>query len=296
MKVIITGATGFLGKTIVQNLIALQHDVFTLARDNADITSDLAINIPSLPACDLLIHAAGKAHIVPKTEEEKKDFFDVNVKGTQNLLRGSEASGLPKSFVFISSVAVYGLESGTNIKEDMPLLAKEAYGESKIEAERLVWAWCQKNNVTCTILRLPLLAGSNPPGNLGAMILGIKKGYYFNIAGGKAKKSIVLIDDVANAVLTAASTGGIYNLTDGYNPSFYELSTFIAKQLHKKQPFNMPYFIAKMLAFTGDIIGSKSPINSVKLNKITADLTFDDSKARALLKWAPQPVLKGLKL
>ena len=55
----------------------------------------------------MVIHAAGKAHSVPKTAFEKQQFYDINVLGTQNLLAGFEKIGLPKQFVFISSVAVY---------------------------------------------------------------------------------------------------------------------------------------------------------------------------------------------
>lgn len=294
MKVIVTGASGFLGNAILQNLA--QYDVITVARTNAHIIADLAVQMPNLPAADLVVHAAGKAHMVPKTEAEKQDFFDVNVIGTQNLLQALELSGVPKNFVFISSVAVYGVEEGSGIDEDHPLQATDPYGVSKIQAEQLITEWCKKHNITCAILRLPLLAGPNPPGNLKAMIKGIKKGYYFNIAGGRAKKSIVLVNDIAKIIPVAAQFGGVYNLTDGYHPSFAELSVLIAKQLNKRKPLNMPYFFARALAMAGDIIGKKSPVNSAKLKKMMADLTFDDSKARSVLGWKPTPVLVGFKI
>ena len=188
----LTGASGFLGAIILRALSA--YDIQTLGRgSDPDYKCDLARQVPLFnKAFDTVIHAAGKAHSVPGTDREKQDFYQVNVIGTKNLLEGLEnSSALPKSFVFISSVAVYGLETGTNIDEDIPLLAKDPYGDSKIQAEMLVHDWSLRNNVICTILRLPLIAGPNPPGNLGAMIKGIKKGYYFNIAGGKTKKSVV---------------------------------------------------------------------------------------------------------
>jgi nucleoside-diphosphate-sugar epimerase len=154
--------------------------------------------------------------------------------------------------------------------------------------------WCKKHNVVCTILRLPLLVGENPPGNLGAMIKAIDKGYYFNIGGGKAKKSMVLAEDVAAFVPKVAIIGGIYNLTDGVHPDFYELSVAISKNKNKKAPYNLPLFIAKTIGFVGDVLGDKAPINSLKLKKITSDLTFDDTKAREIAGWNPHRVLQYL--
>ena len=290
MLILLTGANGYLGKSIVKKNV-VNHILKCLSRTAGDYKVSLENEIPNFnQSFDLVIHAAGKAHSVPTTQEEKKQFYDVNVLGTQNLLKGLEVSGVPQQFVFISSVSVYGLESVVSISEEQPLLAKDAYGLSKIEAEILVSEWCKLNNVVCTILRLPLLVGENPPGNLGAMIKAIDKRYYFNIGGGKAKKSMVLAEDVAEFIPIVANRGGVYNLTDGYHPSFFELSSAIARKIKKSAPMNMPLFIAKALGFMGDFLGSKVPINSQKLKKITADLTFDDSKARSV-GWQPRRVL-----
>ena len=171
-------------------------------------------------------------------------------------------------------------------------MAKDPYGLSKIKAERLVYEWCEKHKITCTILRLPLVVGPNPPGNLGAMIKAIKKGYYLNLSGGIAKKSMVFIEDIARYILKESQIGGVYNLTDGYHPSFLEISNLISKQLNKSKSLNIPIWIAMILAFIGDLFGSKAPINSNKLNKIVSKLTFDDRKAREAFGWMPSPVLK----
>jgi len=296
LKILLIGSNGFLGRQI-QTTLNPKFDIITLSRSNSRIECDISNFIPFLPKVDIVIHAAGKAHSVPKTSLEKQSFFDVNFKGTQNLLKGLEESKtLSKSFVFISTVAVYGRDNGVNISENTPLFAKDPYGLSKILAEQLVLDWCKKHNVICTILRLPLLAGQNPPGNLGAMIEGIQKDYYFNIAGGYAKKSMVLAKDVAKSILKVAEIGGIYNLTDGYHPSFAELSNHISIQLGKGKPMNMPLWLASIIAKFGDLLGSKAPLNTNKLKKITSDLTFDDSKAREAFGWNPNPVLEGFKI
>lgn len=292
MNILLTGSNGFLGSTIKDKL-SISNILTTLSRSNSDYINSLEKEIPVFKeSFDLIIHAAGKAHSIPKTESEKKQFHDVNFLGTLNLLKGLEKIGFPKEFVFISSVAVYGQETGDNINEDHPLIAKDPYGESKIEAEKLIIDWCKENNVICTILRLPLLVGKNPPGNLGAMVKAIKKGYYFNIGGGKARKSMVLSKDVAFIIPFVSPIGGIYNLTDGFHPSFYDLSLAISK--NKKQ-LNLPFFIARTLGKIGNLLGDKAPINSLKIKKITSDLIFDDSKARKLLNWKPELVLDYIK-
>jgi nucleoside-diphosphate-sugar epimerase len=290
-QVLLTGSTGFLGN-IISNSIITSVDIFTLGRRKCIINCDLSNSVPLLPTVNMVIHVAGKAHLIPKNIIEKQAFFDVNFRGTQNLLRGLENSkSLPQAFILISSVAVYGYETGVNICEKAPLLAQDPYGLSKIQAEQLVLDWCKNNGVICTILRLPLVVGKNPPGNLGAMLNAIKKGYYFNIGDGLAKKSMVLAEDVAKFIPIIASIGGIYNLTDGVHATFKDLSQSIAKN---KIP-NLPLFAAKIFGLIGDLIGKKSPINSLKIKKITSDLTFDDSKAREM-GWEPQCVLEYLKL
>jgi nucleoside-diphosphate-sugar epimerase len=294
MNILLTGANGFLGKTIVKEL-SKENSIFSLSRSSGVYQVVLENEVPNFEEkFDLVVHAAGKAHSVPKTESEKIEFHKVNVIGTGNLLKGFENLVVPEQFVFISSVSVYGQEFGIGINEDHKQEAKDPYGLSKIEAEALVMEWCKKNNVVCTILRLPLLVGENPPGNLGAMIKAIDKGYYFNIGGGKAKKSMVLAEDVATFIPHIAAIGGTYNLTDGFHPDFKSLSAVIAKHYRKAQPLNLPMPVAKMMGFVGDLIGNKAPINSLKLKKITSDLTFDDSKSRKL-GWNPQSVLEYLK-
>lgn len=295
MEILITGATGFLGKSIVKEL-ANSHNLIRLSRTSGDYKVFLENEMPNFDQkFDLVVHAAGKAHSIPRTEVEKKQFHDVNVLGTLNLLQGLEKVGVPGQFVFISSVSVYGQDRGVSIDENHSLQAKDPYGLSKIAAEELVTKWCKQNKVVCTLLRLPLLVGENPPGNLGAMLRAIDKRYYFNIGGGKARKSMVLVQDVAVFIPLVASVGGVYNFTDGFHPSFSELSLAISENKNKRRPLNLSIALAKFMAKIGDFLGDKAPINSLKVNKITSDLTFDDTKAREILNWKPQSVIDYLK-
>lgn len=292
MKILITGSNGFLGRLIC-NELENENEIFGLSRNSGNYKFSLEKEIPVFNnEFEVVIHAAGKAHSVPKTEIQKKEFYEVNVVGTQNLLKGLENSTLPKEFVFISSVSVYGQEIGNKIEENHPLKGTDPYGLSKIEAEKIIANWCEENNIICTILRLPLLVGKDAPGNLGAMIKAITKGYYFNIGGGKAKKSMVLARDVASAIMKVAPVGGIYNLTDGLHPDFNELSLAIATNKNKRKPSNLPMTAALFIGKIGDLLGGKAPIDSLKIKKMTSDLTFDDTKAKITFDWKPQSVVE----
>lgn len=292
--ILLTGASGFLGRNIENVLQKSSYEYTTIGRTALNqINCDLSTSVPSLPEVDIVIHAAGKAHIVPKNKLERQEFFDVNVAGTRNLLKAlAIQSSTIRKFIFISSVAVYGAPCGDNISETHALRAQDAYGMSKIEAERFIKDWCSERNIPCYILRLPLIAGKNPPGNLKLMIEAIRSGKYKRIGKGDAKKSIVLANDVANFIMSINGPSGEYNLTDGHHPCFAELEKKIAQAIDRPQPSAIPYKLARFLGWTGDLFGRRFPVNSDQIKKITTSLTFDDSKARKLLAWQSRDVLK----
>jgi nucleoside-diphosphate-sugar epimerase len=296
-KLLFTGASGFLGYNIRPTL-ENNYDVHTIGlTDDDDIKMNIAKEIPPINThYDVVLHAAGKAHTVPKTEAEKQVFYDVNYRGTINLCHGLEKAGVPKALVFISTVAVYGCEYGELITEEHPLDGKTPYARSKILAEEFLTQWCKEHHVVLSILRPSLLAGKNAPGNLGAMVNGIKKGFYMNIAGGKVVKSILMAEDIARLLPLLEEKGGIYNVCDTNQPTFGELSASVAKQLGKRKPFSIPYWMAWCMAKFGDPLGGKIPFNSYKLEKMTKSLTFSNEKARRELGWEPLDVLENYKV
>lgn len=297
-RYLVTGGNGFLGGILTRCLKQGGNEVSLLGRSAGnDLTFDISteFDLPAGLEFDTVIHAAGKAHAVPSSARESDEFFDVNFKGTQNLCHALEKlSIMPAAFIFISTVAVYGLDEGAGINESHALNGQTPYAKSKIMAEEWLQEWALKNGVKLGILRLPLIAGPNPPGNLGAMINGIRKGSYFSIGNASAKKSVVWAEDVAGIIPVTAKVGGIFNLTDGYNPSFGELEKVIAHASGKKEPKKIPASLAKFMGRIGDMLGNAAPINTIKLKKITSTLTFDDSKARRLLNWSPSLVLEKL--
>lgn len=293
MSILITGSSGFLGRYIFNALREKQCQIMTMGRSTGNLLSiDFSKEMPVLnQPYDYVIHAAGLAHVMNASRSNDYLFDLVNFQGTKNIGRAFENLGVfPKQLVFISSVAVYGLEEGWDIDESFPLNGYSPYAISKIKAEEFLLEWGEKWGVQILILRLPLVAGINPPGNLGRMIKAIHKGTYFSIGGGQAKKSMVLAEDIAKLLKDLPVKRGIYNLTDGIHPSFRQLEEVICRQLEKRNPFDFPEVPARIVAKLGDLLPF-FPLNSATLNKMTRHLTFSDRKARERLYWKPNSVL-----
>jgi nucleoside-diphosphate-sugar epimerase len=293
MNALLTGFNGFLGSYVLAELEKL-YQVTTMGLGQGHIPIDLTVLQPKTDQqFDKVVHLAGLAHFHPSTPEEEQRFFDVNLTGTKNLFNGLSGNLKPgTSVVFISTVAVYGLDEAFNVSEDWPLLGNTPYAKSKIEAEAWLTTFCEKNQLKLTILRPPLVIGKDPLGNLMALIDGIKKRKYLSIAGGKARKSMVLASDIARLIADPEIPEGIFNLTDGKHPSFKELENRIAEHLGQSSPPSIPLFAAKILGWVGDVLGGRFPVNSDKITKITSDLTFSDDHLREQYSWKPTPVLE----
>jgi nucleoside-diphosphate-sugar epimerase len=291
---LIVGHTGFLGRKIVQ---VVEYNAL-LSRAAGDFCYDIAAEVPVFNyKFKNVVCVAGKAHTSPKNDQERQEFFRVNFEGVKNLVKGLETSdSIPQFFVFISTVSVYGLEQGENITEDQARNGNSPYALSKIMAEDFLLEWAEKRGVVLTILRLPLVAGANPPGNLGKMIQGIKRGRYVSLGGGKARKSVVLAKDVAEFIPRIAEVGGIYNLTDGVHPMFRDIEEAVKRQTGRSFVPSCPACVARLLGKVGDRLGQSFPINSSLVNKMTSTLTFSDQKARETGLWNPRPVIDNFQI
>jgi nucleoside-diphosphate-sugar epimerase len=301
-RCLVTGGTGFVGSHVVEALQASGHDVTIVSRHSSGMTSVTADisdrNFAVSSDYDWIFHVAGKAHINPKTETQRREFYRVNHEGTRNLLAALRRNTLPESFVLVSTVAVYGMQVGENVTESAPREARDPYGDSKIRAEDEVTQWGQQHAVRIGIVRLPLVAGRSPPGNLGRMFRAIARGRYVGIGDSSARRSMVLAEDVGRVMERVAHVGGVYHLTDGYHPSFAEIERTIASAISKSTPLHLPRLVASAAAHAGDFLEAISrrtmPFDSAILAKMTSSLTFADRSARAALGWSPRRVLDAL--
>ncbi|MFC3415200.1 NAD-dependent epimerase/dehydratase family protein [Algoriphagus hitonicola] len=282
MKVLLSGGTGFFGGFIHRAFQDAGHQIQTIGRSKInDISCDLSLESPELPAYDLIIHAAGKAHMIPKMADEEQEFSDVNFQGTVNLVKGLVHR--PKTFIFISTVAVYGLDTGLEIDESSPLNGDSPYAKSKIAAEKFLQCWAKENNIDLYIFRLPLIFGEDAPGNLGKMENAIKKGYYIRIGNSDAEKSVVSAQDAAVFFTNLKGIPGVYNLVSKPNPKLSEIEEYYAKKYSKKI-FSIPLGFFSILAKLGDLF-PMFPLNTYSLDKLTKSLTFSSKKANSDLNW-----------
>ena len=109
-------------------------------------------------------------------------------------------------------------------------------------------------------------------------------------------KSILMAEDIARIMPALVEKGGVYNVCDTFQPTFGQISKSIAEQLGKSRPICIPMWMAKCMALAGDLLGTRAPINSYKLEKMTRSLTFSNEKARKELGWEPLDVLTNYKI
>lgn len=276
MNLFVTGSSGFLGRNLIEFLN--DKDLSVIAPNRSELLSSLA----EQNSIDLFIHSAGKAHSIKR--EDSDEFFEANLELTKKITQQIDVHGIRlNTFVFISSVAVYGLDEGEGIIESQPLNGKSPYAVSKKMAEEHLQNWASTNGVNAVILRLPLIFGENAPGNLGAMERAIKSRYYFQIGEGSARRSIVHVKEFSEFVLSLCGKSGVYNLASKKHPSYYEIGIYFGKKYNRKIK-ELPLNPLKSLAFLGDVL-PKFPLNSYRLSKLNQTLTFNDEKARRELGW-----------
>jgi nucleoside-diphosphate-sugar epimerase len=227
VKLLVTGATGYVGSAIAQACVSAALDVRLTGRaETANYSrgqyqaSDL-LNEVSLAqvtsGVDVAVHAAGLAHQFGAGTEDRESFQRVNVQGTINLCRAAIASGV-RRLILISSVSVYGPGAGLR-NENYPCQPEGAYAQSKHEAESKARELALKAGLALTILRLATVYGEGDPGNVGRLIRAIDIGRFLWIGNGSNSKSLIHCDDVARACLAVvqrpAPTAGaeVYNVT-----------------------------------------------------------------------------------
>lgn len=218
MEILVTGATGFVGGAIVEELAAANnawkiHCFGSRESKNfsklqnfykVDITNYKNLSVLKAPVkLDAVIHSAGLAHQFERTE--RGEFFKVNVEGTRNILRFAE-SRLVEHFVLISSVAVYGsdLKNGQEksfqkFDENVLCRPQGEYAESKLQAEEEAVKFCREKDISLTILRLATVIGEGDRGNVARLIEAIDKDRFLMIGKGENYKTLIYKKDAARA-------------------------------------------------------------------------------------------------
>lgn len=315
MKVLVTGANGFLGSWLTRALVRQGHEVYALVRAESDLSELEGLNCnyvfgditeldslyKSFADIDTVFHTAG---LIAYKKRDRAKMEKVNVYGTENVIDACLTKKVRK-LVYISSVVAVG--AGFNPKqilnEDSPYNVKPldlGYFETKRAAEKLVIEAFKKKNLDCVILNPSTIYGEGDAkkGSRKTQVQVAQGRFNFYTSGGV---SVVAVEDVVTAILTAWEKGrsGERYILSGENITIRELFTIIAEEAGVKPPANkIPNFVIFILGRIGDwmeSLGFKGPLSTENAWTATLYHWFDSGKAQKELGFKPRPAREALR-
>ena len=286
MKILVTGASGFIGKRLVLALQKDQIHVRLLSRKklNKDtIVCDLKVDpIPddSLMGVHTIFHLAGFTHDMRDATEIQDLYQKVNVDATIRLAKLAVKSNI-KRFIFVSSVKaggspIFGVCSSERDQAD----PEGVYGKTKREAELKLLEIGKKSDIHISIIRPSLVYGPNVKGNLQLMLSGVKKGWFPTLPETGNRRSMIHVDDLVRAILLVAedkrANGEIFIATDGTPYSSRDIYNAMCDVTGKLIPkWSVPKFLFDMVSLI-------SPRIKYKVNKLLGDECYSSDKLKAL--------------
>jgi nucleoside-diphosphate-sugar epimerase len=225
MKIVVTGANGFVGKRFMEyNQGKFQLQALSL-RSNQLSSFDFAV-------VDAIVHLAGKAHDMRSTNDQ--EYFNINFELTKKLADKAKAQGVPH-FLYISSVKVYGDEDRELLDEESTCIPGDAYGKSKLEAEKYLKS-IENNQFKVAIVRPPLVYGPGVKGNMNRMLKLANSNLPLPFAKTRNRRSMVFLDNLIELLNRIVLTGsrGTFVAGDERAVSTEELISEIRKAMDKK--------------------------------------------------------------
>lgn len=294
-RVLITGATGFIGSFLCKQLQKTKRNYRSAVRDHlANTVHSIVIeDIDSqtdwgqaLHGIDVVIHLAARTHIMNDTALDPfAEFRRVNIEGTLNLARQAAAAGV-KRFIFISSVKVNG-ESTTNFKpftEVQATAPQDLYGMSKKEAEEGLYAIADETGMTVVIIRSPLVYGPGVKANFYNLLKLAYTSFPLPFGAVHNKRSMIYLENLVEFIMKCidypAAANQTFLISDGKDLSLSELLKYIREALGQPaRLFSVPLFLFELAG----LLTRKQAV----MNRLVGDLQVDSSKARSLLDWSP---------
>ncbi len=298
--ILITGATGFVGKALVQRLLSdyeLRRLVVAVRRDGLSwpeqvlpiVTRDLNQTTDwsiALKGVEVVVHCAARVHVMKDTETDPLTAFRaVNLQGTLNLACQAAAVGV-KRFVFVSSVKVNGESTlpGRAFTETDIFNTQDAYGQSKYEAEQGLLQVSADTGMELVIIRPPLVYGPGVKANFAALMRVVQRGWPLPLGALQNKRSLVALDNLVDFILTCINNPLAANQTffvsDGQDLSTTDLVRGIARAAAVPARL-LP--VPVWALHTGASLLGKGDM----MKRLCSNLQVDISKARSLLGWVP---------
>ncbi|MCW0484751.1 NAD-dependent epimerase/dehydratase family protein [Gaoshiqia sediminis] len=296
MNILITGIHGFVGSNLVKALRA-EHTLYGL-----DLVSPAtegvvqtfgweALNNGSLPAVDVVIHLAGKAHDTRNTTNEQA-YFDINTGLTEKIFAWFRQSGATK-FIFFSSVkAVADTVPGAFLTEDDTPDPLTPYGRSKLAAEQLLNAASLPEGKQLYILRPCMIHGPGNKGNLNLLYRLVSKGLPWPLGAFDNRRSFLSVGNLAwviGRLVNEAIPGGAYQLADDEPLSTNELISLIAQSRGQQaRIWHLPNGWITALARVGGRL--HLPLNPERLHKLTENYVVSNARIKQALGISHLPV------
>lgn len=305
MRVLVTGATGFLGGALARALAQEGAEVHALRRATSDpaALSDVAITwhqgdvtVPAsleglFSGVDWVVHAAGRLGEAGVSDEV---YRRLNVEGTHNVLAAALASGGRPRVLHLSSPGVLGPTGPEPASEDAPMAPASPYERSKAEAEGVAARFAAKG-LPVVIARPGFVYG---PGDLHVLGLfqAIARGRFFYIGGGHARCQPTHVEDAVEGMqrcLRSGRPGQAYHLVGPEPVSFRQLGATIAATLGVRPPWvNVPRSVAMAgataLEALGRLTGRRPPLSRSGVDFFSVDRVHSWRKAKDELGYAPR--------
>jgi UDP-glucose 4-epimerase len=299
-NILLTGATGFVGKRLASSLVAeTLHFVGRSAPEGveglftkANLSGDTDFT-ECLKGIDVVIHAAARVHVMKDPSNDPLSAFRaVNTVGTLNLARQAAAAGV-KRFIFISTIKVNGDSTSNRLPfkfSDQPN-PKEFYGISKHEAELGLQDVCMLTGMEFVIIRPPLVYGHGVKANFATMMSLAKLNLPLPLGGINNKRSLVALDNLVDLIKICVAHDGAKNqvflVSDDNDISTSSLFKSMIRSVGK-----IPWLIrvpSKWIVVLGVTLGKKDLVD-----RLCGDLQVDIEHTKATLGWIPKACLKDV--
>lgn len=278
-NIIITGASGFVGKNLTEYLNNKNYAIQALSLRTAQWKKEIN------PSADAIIHLAGKAHDM-KNSSDASEYFKVNSVLTQELFDWYLGSDVEDFFFFSSVKAVVDVVEGV-LMEDVEGRPITPYGQSKLEAEEYIQAKLLPEGKRVFIIRPCMIHGPGNKGNLNLLYNVVKRGVPWPLAAFDNRRSFLSIDNlnymIEQMLINDTVESGVYNFADDIALSTNELVTLIAETSGRKpRLWSMNKGFIEGLAKVGDKI--KLPLNTERLDKLTENYVVSNAKIKSALE------------